>query len=51
MYLEKMINLTELTLNLDNNKITDEGLSEIIMWIDNLLNLRKLISPSKYKTC
>ena len=42
MHLEKMNNLTELTLNLDNNKITNEGLSEIIMWIDSLDNLTKL---------
>ena len=37
-----MINLRELTLNLENNKITNDGLSEIIIWIDSLDNLIKL---------
>ena len=43
MYLDKMINLIELTLNLSNNKITNDGLSEIISWVNSLDNLTSLI--------
>ena len=42
MYLEKMINLSELSLNLRNNLIKNEGLSEIILWINSLDNLTSL---------
>ena len=41
MHLEKLNNLTELKLNLENNNITNEGLREIIAWIDSLDNLIK----------
>ena len=37
-----MSNLTELSLNLENNLIKNEGLSEIILWVNNLDNLTKL---------
>ena len=35
MYLEKLNNLTELSLNLENNYSDNVGLSRIIVWMDN----------------
>jgi len=42
MYLGKMNNLKELSLNLDNNNIRNEGLVKLILCISNLVNLTSL---------
>ncbi len=39
MHWEKMMNLRELSLELDNNKIGNKGLLEIILIIDGLSSL------------
>ena len=42
IFLRKMIKLVDLSLDLENNLITNDDLDGIIMWIDSLDNLTNL---------